>query len=247
VQLFDRSSGRYDLTPMGQRLVTKLTPCFDALEAAVSDATQDTEPHRLRLKLAPTFAARWLAPRLEGFFSHNPGIDLEVTTVASTSEILFEDCDFLVQFGVPPWPDFDEILLFGDDLIPVCSPQVARTIRKPGDLLKQTLLHSSFRPSNWSQWLVSAGLDPALALKGPKFPNALLASEAAASGVGIAVMQHVYVRNDIAQGRLVMPLTHHATSSAGYYMTSSKHRRKEQKIRDFSKWVRKLVAQDGVR
>jgi LysR family glycine cleavage system transcriptional activator len=241
VQLFDRASGRYALTVIGAQLLPRLSHSFDGMESALRDVLDSAEPHRLRLKLAPTFAARWLAPRLADFFAHNPGIDLEVTTVASTAEIGSEHCDFLVQFGTPPWPDFDHILLFEDELIPVCTPKIARTLRKPEDLKKHTLLHSSFRPANWAQWLESAGMGPELAGKGPKFPNALLAAEAAASGAGVAVMQKAYVAADLAQGRLVAPLQHAAKSGHGYYMTSSKHRRGERKIRQFARWIGKFV------
>ncbi|MBG9390593.1 LysR substrate-binding domain-containing protein [Caenimonas aquaedulcis] len=241
VPLFDRTNGRYEPTDVGARLASRLTLSFNDLEGAVREVVDDAEPHRLRLKLAPTFATRWLAPRLESFFSHNRGIDLEIMSIASTSEITFEQCDFLVQFGTPPWPDLDEILLFHDELTVVCSPRVANSLKRPQDLAKQTLLHSSFRPDNWRQWFESAGLALAGANKGPKFPNALLASEAAISGAGVAVMQRAYVLNDLANGRLVEPLQHRARSPNGYYMTSSSRRRRERKIRDFSRWIRSLV------
>lgn len=237
VQLFDRTSGRYDLTDIGEQLLSRLTHCFDDMEAAMQEVIAHAEPNRLRVKLAPTFAARWFAPRLVSFFSNNRVVDLEVTTIASSAPISFEQCDFLVQFGVAPWPDFDSILLFRDELVPVCSPEVARGLRKPEDLRNQTLLHSSFREHNWAQWLASAGVDTSLAATGPRFENGLLACEAAASGSGVAVMQLAYVEADLAQGRLVAPFDHHAVSENGYYMTSSKHRRAERKIQNFKKWI----------
>ncbi len=237
VQLFDRTSGRYDLTAIGEQLLSRLTHCFDDMETAMQEVVAHAEPNRLRLKLAPTFAARWFAPRMVSFLSSNRGVDLEVTTIASSAEIGFEQCDFLVQFGGASWPDFDSVLLFRDELVPVCSPKIARTLRKPEDLRKQTLLHSSFREKNWAQWLESAGMDTRLAATGPRFQNGLLACEAAASGSGVAVMQLAYVEADIAQGRLVAPFDHHAVSENGYYMTSSKHRRTERKIQDFRNWI----------
>lgn len=241
VQLFDRTSGRYELTHIGAILLPRLTHCFDDMESAVREVIAHTEPNRLRLKLAPTFTARWLAPRLERYFAQNPTIDLEITTVASASEIDFEHCDFLVKFGQPPWPAFDHILLFEDSLVPVCAPKVARSLQRLEDLRQQTLLHSSFYPENWSRWLSAAGMDTALASRGPKFPNALLASEAAVSGAGVAVMQMAYVEADLAEGRLVAPFEQVVTSGNGYYLASSRHRRDERKIRDFRNWIEKLV------
>jgi LysR family glycine cleavage system transcriptional activator len=241
VQLFDRTSGRYKLTTTGAQLAAKLTFCFDGLESALQQSMAHTEATRLRIKLAPTFAARWMAPRLESFFSHNPGVDLEVTAIASSDDMEFEQCDFLVRAGSPPWPDMDHILLFREVLVPVCSPSLGRRLSEPKDLIHHTLLHSAIRSDDWSQWLRSAGMDPAVGAKGPRFPNALLASEAAASGAGVAIMQEAYIQSDLAQGRLVAPLAHRATSKNGYYMTSIRQRRSERKIRNFSKWIRLVV------
>ena len=242
VQLFDRATGRYELTQIGGQLLSRLTHCFDDMEAALQEVIAHAQPNRLRLKLAPTFATRWFAPRLADFYSHNPGIELEVTTVVGTVEASFEQCDFLVRFGIPPWPDLDAVRLFGDDLVPVCSPKVGRSIRKPADLRRQTLLHSALRPHYWREWLTSAGLDPALVENGPIFPDALVASEAAANGSGVAIMQWAYVQAEVEKGRLVTPLEHHATSENAYYMVSSKQRRGEKKIQGFSNWVKSAVA-----
>jgi len=226
VQLFDRSFGRYELTPMGQLLVSRLTRCFDDLEQAVAEVQARAEPRRLRLKLAPTFAVRWFAPRLVSFFSHSPGVDLEVVTLSTDTEVGFDDCDFLVRTGRPPWPEQDSILLFEDELVAVCSPRVAAHLHEPSDLRKQTLLHSSVREENWSIWMRSAGLDPACA---------------AAGGGGVAVTQWVYVEQDVKSGRLVLPFEHRASSGNGWYMVNSKYRSDEKKIADFRAWLGGLV------
>src|SRR5713101_9313311 len=99
VQLFDRTSGRYELTPRGEWLVKHLTRCFDDLEQAVAELQAQAEPRRLRLKLAPTFAVRWFAPRLVSFLSHSPGVELEVSTLSGDGGVGLDDCDFLVRRG----------------------------------------------------------------------------------------------------------------------------------------------------
>ncbi|UUZ65202.1 LysR family transcriptional regulator [Polaromonas sp. P1-6] len=73
VQLFDRTSGRYELTPIGAQLLSRLTHCFDGMENAVREVIDHTEPNRLRLKLAPTFAARWLCTALGRILRAQPG------------------------------------------------------------------------------------------------------------------------------------------------------------------------------
>jgi DNA-binding transcriptional LysR family regulator len=241
VQLFDRTFGRYELTPLGQLLVKHLTRCFDDLEQAVAELQAHAEPRRLRLKLAPTFAVRWFAPRLVSFFSHSPGVDLEVATLSTDTEVGFEDCDFLVRVGTPPWPELDTLFLFKDELVPVCSPQLAAQLREPSDLHAQTLLHSSLREDTWTIWLRSAGLDPSWAEHGARFPNAALACEAAAGGSGIAMTQWAYVEQDLKTGRLVVPFEHHALTGNDYYMANSRYRSNEKKIANFRAWLSALV------
>jgi len=247
VQLFDRSFGRYELTPLGELLVSRLTRCFDDLEQSVVELKAHAEPHRLRLKLAPTFAVRWFAPRLVSFFSHSPGMDLEVATLSTDTDVGFDDCDFLVRIGRPPWPELDSIFLFEDELVAVCSPRLAALLHEPADLRRQTLLHSSLGEENWSIWMRSAGLDLDCAQRGARFPNAALACEAAASGGGIAVTQWAYVEQDVRSGRLVVPFEHHASTGSGRYMVNSKYRSDEKKIADFRAWLFSLVqAERGV-
>ena len=244
VQLFDRSFGRYELTPLGQLLVSRLTRCFDDLEQAVAEVQARADPRRLRLKLAPTFAVRWFAPRLVSFFAHSPGVDLEVATLSTDTEVGFDDCDFLVRNGRPPWPELDSIFLFEDKLVAVCGPQLAAHLHEPSDLCGQTLLHSSLREENWSIWMRSAGLDAVCAERGARFPNAVLACEAAASGGGVAVTQWVYVEQDVKAGRLVLPFDHHASNGSGWYMANSRYRSDEKKIANFRAWLGGLVQEE---
>lgn len=242
VQLFDRANGRYELTPVGSKLLMRLTHSFDEIENALHDATIEAEPKRLRIKLAPTFAVRWLAPRFLSFFASNPGVDLEITTISSTTELTFDKCDFLVQFGAPPWTDLDSILLFHDELVPVCSPELARKLSSPTDLTQHVLLNSALREDSWPRWMRTCGMDTEYVYSSVLFPNAALACEAAASGSGIAITQLEYVRADLESGRLVAPFKQRCTSEKGYYMTSSRFRREEQKIRDFRNWINSLIA-----
>ena len=241
VQLFDRTSGRYELTPLGELLVKHLTRCFDDLEQAVAELQARAEPRRLRLKLAPTFAVRWFAPRLVSFLSHSPGVDVEVATLSADTDVSVDDCDFLVRLGAPPWPDQDAIFVFRDELVPVCSPQLAARLRVPSDLRKQTLLHSLFREDDWAIWLHSAGLDPSWAHHGARFPSAALACEAAAGGGGIAMTQWAYVERDLKIGRLVVPCEHYALTGDGYYIANCKYRNSETKIANFRAWLQDLL------
>jgi len=241
VQLFDRTSGRYELTPLGELLMKHLTRCFDDLEQAVAELQAHAEPRRLRLKLAPTFALRWFAPRIVSFLSQSPGVDLEVVTLSAGTEIGVDDCDLLVRLGAPPWPDQDAILVFRDELVPVCSPQFAAQLQVPSDLREHTLLHSLLREDSWQIWLQSAGFDPSLAQRGARFPNAALACEAAAGGAGIAMTQWAYVEHDLRIGRLVVPFAHHALTGKGYYITNCKFRTSETKIANFRAWLQHLL------
>lgn len=240
VPLFERTGRRLRLTAEGRRLGERLGPAFDQLERAVLEVRSSAAPTHLRLRLAPTFAIRWLVPNLGDFIGRHPDIEVEVNTTAIADEVALDGFDFAVRVRDKPPEDHDWLLVFRDAFTPVCSPETARLLRTPADLEHVPRLHSMIRPESWGVWIEAAGLgiDP---LAGPKFANAALAYQAAADGLGVAIGQTVYVDADLRSGRLVAPFGRVASSSYGYYLVNAKHKSTWPKIRHFREWCEQLV------
>ncbi|HEV8694509.1 MAG TPA: LysR substrate-binding domain-containing protein [Lysobacter sp.] len=235
--LFNRISNRLHLTTEGSRLAARLGTAFDQIDIALRETRESTAPTVLRLRIAPTLAARWLMPRLGDFLGRHPQLHVELATnVAQGNEPALEGVDFAICLVEELTPDEDMLLLFRDALCPVCTPAMATRLKSLGDLASVPLLHSMLREESWKIWAESAGC-PVPVAHGPRFATAALAYQAAAEGLGVAVAQMAYVEADLREGRFVTPFAHVATSAFSYYLVNAAHKRAWTKVRQFRAWM----------
>jgi DNA-binding transcriptional LysR family regulator len=240
VDLFVREHRRLSLTPEGNALALQMLACFHQMKRALDEIAPQPTPNSLRLKLMPSLAIRWLLPRLMSFYAAHPDIQLDIATVPRVEDANFEQADFAVRLGTGQWDDAEADLLFGDALIPVCTPTLAARLKQPADLARETLLHSMMRPDGWDIWLAAQGVHDIAAAKGPRFANAALAYQAAIEGLGVAIAQYPYVEADLAAGRLVSPFPLPVGTDQGYYLVCAKRRANQPMIRMFRKWIQEL-------
>jgi LysR family glycine cleavage system transcriptional activator len=237
-----RKSGReVELTEAGGQLAVRLADLFDRIEAAIGDAVEAVNPRRLRLKVLPSFAIKWLVPRLAGFYAVHTDIDVEIATVGRPQDLHLDNADFVVRHGMGEWTDVHFDHLFDEAFVPVCSPALAATIREPRDLLQAKLLHSMLRPEGWPTWFKSAGIAPASSDRNVVLANAALCLQAAADGLGVAIAQLAYARDELSSGRLVRPVDHVARTEFGYYLICDPLRAQTEPLKSFREWVRTVV------
>jgi LysR family glycine cleavage system transcriptional activator/LysR family transcriptional regulator of beta-lactamase len=237
-----RKSGReIELTDAGSMLAMRLADLFDRIEAVIDDVIDVGNPRRLRLKVLPTFAIKWLVPRLASFYAAHSDIDIEIATVSRSEDLHLDNADFIVRHGVGQWEDVHFDHLFDDAFVPVCLPALAATIRAPADVLHATLLHSMMRPDGWPTWLQSVGLGAARTARNVTLANAALCLQAAADGLGVAITQLAYARDELASGRLVRPVDHVATTESGYYLVCDPVRAETQPLKSFREWMRTVA------
>lgn len=236
--LLVRKAGRdIELTEAGTMLAKGLSDLFDRIEAVVDDVTEVGNPKRLRLKVLPTFAIKWLVPRLASFYAAHSDIDIEIATVSRAEELQLDNADFVVRHGTGEWPGLHVDPLFDEIFVPVCSPALAQTIRVPEDLLEAQLLHSMMRPEGWPTWLGAAGLGEGQPARNVTLANAALCVQAAVNGLGVAIAQRAYVRDDLASGRLVQPLDHEVPTEFGYYLLCDPAKAHTQPLKLFREWL----------
>lgn len=237
-----RKSGReVELTEAGGQLAVRLADLFDRIEAAIGDAVEAVNPRRLRLKVLPSFAIKWLVPRLAGFYAVHTDIDVEIATVGRPQDLHLDNADFVVRHGMGEWTDVHFDHLFDEAFVPVCSPALAATIREPRDLLQAKLLHSMLRPEGWPTWFKSAGIAAAASDRNVVLANAALCLQAAADGLGVAIAQLAYARDELSSGRLVRPVDHVARTEFGYYLICDPLRAQTEPLKSFREWVRTVV------
>jgi LysR family glycine cleavage system transcriptional activator len=237
VTLIRKSGREIELTDAGLLLAVRLVDLFDRIEAVLDDVSEAGNPRRLRLKVLPTFAIKWLVPRLAGFYGLHNDIDIEIATVSRAQDLHLENADFIVRHGVGQWADLHVDLLFDEVFVPVCSPALAQSLHAPEDLLKVQLLHSMMRPDGWPTWLGAVGLAEAQPTRNVNLANAALCLQAAADGLGVAVAQTAYVRDELASGRLVCPLPQEVRTEFGYYLLCDPARAHIQPLQLFREWL----------
>lgn len=237
VLLVQKAGREIELTEAGLILAKSLSDLFDRIEAVLDEVTEVGNPRKLRLKVLPTFAIKWLVPRLASFYAAHSDIDIEIATVSRAQELQLDNADFVVRHGTGQWPGLHVDHLFDEVFVPVCSPAMAKTIGAPEDLLEAQLLHSMMRPEGWPTWLGAAGLGAAQPTRNVTLANAALCVQAAVNGLGVAIAQKAYVRDDLASGRLVHPLEQEVRTEFGYYLLCDPSKADTQPLKLFREWL----------
>src|SRR5690606_3943693 len=150
--LFNRTRRGIEPTPEGDELFATVRNAFEQIENTGQRLQRRRSDRTLRLKLPPTFAIRWLVPRLSRFLAANHSVDIQITTSHhQIVDLEREDVDFAIHYGPDPLPSFQCHPLFRDVVLPVCSPDLLkrnRDLLKPLDLSRHVLLCSLNRPQD---------------------------------------------------------------------------------------------------
>jgi LysR family transcriptional regulator, glycine cleavage system transcriptional activator len=235
--LFERRARAVRLTPAGEHLMRHAGTAFDNLRRGIEEVA-GRGPQLLRVHCAPSFAAQWLAPRLGQFIAAEP--KLEVRLAASTEYARFsnDDFDLDIVYGRPRGEGIEIVPLGEETITPLCTPEIARRIRKPKDLFGQVLIRSEVKQVQWHQWFAANGLE-APALHGMRFDRSFLAIAMASSGLGVTLESTRLAEREIATGKLVAPLAGRSIDIryVGHYLVFPRASRPRRSVRAFTAWV----------
>ncbi|HEY0276324.1 MAG TPA: LysR substrate-binding domain-containing protein [Paenirhodobacter sp.] len=191
--------------------------------ARISQASMNlrANPHggTLSLAILPTFGTRWLAPRLPGFLAAHPGITINLVTRLRPFDFATEAVDAAIHFGGADWPGARVLRLMGEQVVPACAPDLAARFgfATVDDLRRAPLLHLTSRPDAWERYLEHHGRDPGN-VHGMLFDQFATVAQAAAAGLGVALLPIFLIEDEIAQGRLVRALDLPMRSSEAYHL-----------------------------
>jgi LysR family glycine cleavage system transcriptional activator len=235
VALFRRTANRLASTPAGRTYQLGLTQMFDALASLTDQISAQADSRVLTVGVGPTFAIRWLIPRLAAFRRAAPDIDVRITTGGIAAPFA-EDWTCGVRLGDGSWPGLTADRLFQADLLPVCAPQVARRLAGPDRLRGAVLLRVAHAPEDWPSWMRAAGLARVQA-RGPVFDYYGQALQAAADGLGVAMGIRPYIDDDLKAGRLVAPFALSVPKGGSWYLIYREARREEPAFAAFRRWI----------
>ena len=259
VALFRRLTRAIALTPAGQSLLPKLAEGFASIAAAVEQVRVHESAGSLTVNVPPSFAAKWLMPRLHRFVTAYPDIDIRIVAsmrlvdvrrhdgddTLAADEALAQDADVEIRFGSGKYAHCRVDPLFTVSVTPLCSPRLLegmRPLRRPADLRYHVLLHDDTMYGNegrpdWEQWLRAAGADDIDVSRGPHFNHPVLGLEAAIDGLGVVLGIRELAARDLAAGRLVAPFDLSLALNYSYYLVSAEATAERPKVAVFRQWL----------
>ena len=238
--LFARHGKRVTLTPQGRAFAERVRRALADIADATAQARASGHDNRLTVSVLPSFASRWLMPRLVRFMDAHPEIDLNVTTSAQVVDLAAGDADLAIRFGKGPWPPLACEQFLEDEYFPVASPKLAKLPKEPADLLKMRLIRED--RDYWATWFAAAGVGEGPGERGPVFNDATYSLQAAARGEGIALARRSVIGDDLERGVLKRLFKLAIPSNERYWFVSTREMAKAPKVRAFRDWVKAELA-----
>ena len=245
VRLVEREGRGIRLTDEGERFAIRVRAVLADLGAAVREVTELANPRRLRVSVMPSFAARWLLPRIGRFFAAHPDIDLDVSANNALADFKRDDVDVAIRHGLGDWPGVVSEHVLDDAAFPVCSPRLAngRLPARPADLSRYMLLRSE--GESWQSWFEAAGLDWPEPTRGPMFSDSSHTMQAAIDGQGIALARSSLLGNDVHNGVLVRLFDIVVSLPRKYFLVYPPRLVDSPKLVPFRQWLFDEVAAEG--
>ncbi len=250
VRLFVRTRHGVALTPAGAAYARQIAGRLDGLERDTLDAMAGAGQGALHLAAVPTFAARWLVPRLARFAAACPDVTVHLDTC--TRPFLFSETpyDGALYAGtdeqVKNWPGTRTTLLMHEMVVPLASPAFAarRKLWRAADIARAPLLQQSTRPDAWRQWFEAFGVESPDALRGPRHELFSMLASAAASGLGVALMPAMLVQAELARNDLVVLCDRPVSSRRAYCFVGPDAAEPTPAMDRFVAWLQGEIAGD---
>ena len=246
VALFERSRKRLALTPAGERYEKAVRAVLAQLEAATLELiTSDDGGGALHLSSLPTFAAKWLIPRLPGFQQQHPQVTLHFVPYVHSYDFERPELDCSILFGEGHWPGAHAHYITGND-VALIAPRTRVAdwaIHTPGDVARHALMRHVTVPEAWLRWSETHGLpgliDP---LAGPQFDQFQTMIRAVMAGMGLALVPRCLVQDEITAGLVREPLADAPLrggylSRMGYWFCYPEGRTQLHALQCFRQWL----------
>jgi len=266
VQLFHRLNRGLALTDAGKSGLAKLQDGFRSVNEAVQQIRSEPRSRSLDVWMAPSFASKWLMPRLQRFTRQHPDIDLRLSAIAelvdtdekapSLNETVLRqhEVDIAIRFGRGQYPGCDVERLVKVNALPLCAPSLlnnsAQPLCSPSDLSRHVLLHDETpyegRP-DWPSWLQAVGAVNVDGTRGLRFNRVSLALAAAMEGQGVVLTLEQLAMDDLDKGRLVIPFEHRVELTQAYHVVTLNDAAVDERVAAFKAWLFEEVRRDEAR
>jgi len=246
--LFLRTSRAIRLTEAGQILFEAAGDALDLLNRAVVRAHKSARGAALlKVTADAQFATKWLMRRIDGFRERHPAIELRFDVSYGLRDFELDDVDVGIRFGSGDYPGLAAHRLFGNVIIPVCSPRLLKTgppLKVPRDLFNHTLAHIEWSRRgvtwpNWRMWMAAAGISDVDDSRVVTFTSSSDAVQAALEGNAVALADLAMVANDLSEGRLLQPfdLGIRMSREFAYFLVYPESASSDPRVVAFREWI----------
>ena len=244
--LFARHGKRVSLTAAGRRFAERVRDALEEIGRA-ADAARTRNDRRLSVSVLPSYASRWLMPRLIRFMDRHPGLDVSVNASINLVNFAADEVDIAIRFGRGPWPPLACEMFLEDEYFPVASPKTKGLPRTPEDLLSPGVRIIREDRDYWGTWFKAAGVDFEDRVRGPLFNDSTYSLQAAARGEGIALARRSIVEEDLERGVLKRLFSLSVPSYERYWFVAPKESFEAPNVRAFREWVKEELGVRPVR
>ena len=244
LKLFRRVGRNLLLSDAAQAYLPEIAAAFDRIAGATRRLHQYEAAGVLSATVLPSFAAKWLLPRLGRFRAAHPEIDLRISSSVETVDLMREDFDIALRAGSGDYPGMRADAILSESFFPVCSPALLAgplPLRAADDLRHHTLLHDEPRDL-WQLWFKMVGIADIDATRGPGFSDSGMLIWAAIEGQGVAIAKGTLAADDLRAGRLVRPFDQSMPADFSYWLVCPEASADRPKIVAFREW---LLAEAG--
>ena len=242
--LFHRNNRAVTLTKAGRVLQPDLSRGFESLDDAVQQLKQSAEHQHITVSMTPSFAAKWLVPRLEKWTAQQPNVDVRISASLGLANFGPDGVDLGVRFGSGNYDGLTSALLLKESFVVVCSPifiDGSKQIKTPEDLHDHTLIHVSGPQgtpgTDWQEWLKSAGVDGIDTSRGLVFDDTAVAILAAIGGQGVLLSRRALVEDDITADRLALPFDLDLPLEFAWRIVAPEGKLKRPEVCAFRDWL----------
>lgn len=240
LQLFERIRRRVVLSQAGRKFLPDVQRLLQQSEQLMVRAVASGESgSALSIASLPTFGSRWLMPRLNKFIKSHPDTVITVASRSHPFDFDEEGFDLAIHYGQPVWAHGTCTFLCNEVILPVASPTLLAkaTMVTPGDIQTMPMLHLTTRPKLWSEWFDMNKVTADNAFRGNRFDQFSMVIEAAASGMGVALLPRYLIEAELASGRLQVVFDLPLTTDNSYYIATPEGRQDNMLVRAFQTWL----------
>ena len=240
--LFVRLHKRVGLTDEAKRYLPHVQAALQTLSSATGDLRrQSAVPQSLAINVLPSLTINWLIPRMEQFKSRHPHLYVDLSIGDFAVDFSQGRYDIAIRSSTVIPKGVNYIKLMDEDLCLVCAPSLAPKLQCIEDINSVTLLKHTTRPELWEYWAEKVGLkltqEQTFGVE-----HFYMLSQAAASGMGAALIPRFFIEDQLANGSLVIPFDANFISPYAYYLLTPKSPSMPLKVQAFIDWLLEIFA-----